>query len=95
MALTIEEVKHIALLARIALTFEEEHQYLNELDDILLNFLILQEIDTDQVPPTGHSGSMNSVMREDEPGISSPKADVLANAPRTEVDYIRVRAVLE
>jgi len=95
MALTIEEVKHIALLARIALTSEEEHRYLNDLDDILLNFLILQEIDTDQVPPTGHSGSTNSVMREDESGASSPKADVLANAPRTEADYIRVRAVLE
>lgn len=95
MALTSEEVQHIALLARVGMTPEEIEQYRTQLDNILENFRVLQEVDTEDVPPTGHSVPIDSVMREDEPGPSSPKEDVLANAPRREDDYFRVRAVLE
>ncbi|MBI4311331.1 MAG: Asp-tRNA(Asn)/Glu-tRNA(Gln) amidotransferase subunit GatC [Chloroflexi bacterium] len=95
MALTPEQVKHVSALARVALTPEEMDRYRAQMDVILDNFRVLQEVDTEGIPPTGHSVPLNTVMREDEPGPSSPKEDVLANAPRREEDYFRVRAVLE
>lgn len=65
------------------------------MDVILDNFRVLQEVDTEGAPPTGQSAPLETVLREDEPGPSSPKEEVLANAPRREEDYFRVRAVLE
>ena len=95
MSLTPEDVQHIALLARVGLTPEELERYRSQLSDILEHFQVLQEIDTEGIPPTGHSVPLESVMREDEPRPSSPKEEVLANAPHRQEDYFRVRAVLE
>ena len=95
MSLTSEEIQHIALLARVGLTPEELERYRSQLENILDNFQALQEVDTEGVPPTGHSVPLESVMREDEPEPSLPREDTLANAPRREDDYFRVRAVLE
>jgi aspartyl-tRNA(Asn)/glutamyl-tRNA(Gln) amidotransferase subunit C len=95
MGLTSDEVKHIGVLARLGLEPEELERYRVQLDNILDNFRVLQEVDTEGVPPTGHSVALDSVLREDEPVASLPKEDVLANAPRRDEDYFRVRAVLE
>ncbi|MBI2871820.1 MAG: Asp-tRNA(Asn)/Glu-tRNA(Gln) amidotransferase subunit GatC [Chloroflexi bacterium] len=93
--LTIEEVRHIAILCRVGATDEELERLREQLTHILEQFQVLQEIDTEGVPPTGHSVALHSVMRDDEPGPSYPAEEVLANAPRQEDDYFRVRAVLE
>ena len=95
MSLTSEEVQHIALLARVGLTVEELERYRSQLENILDNFQVLQDVDTEGVPPTGHSVTLENVLREDQPQPSSSREDVLANAPRREGDYFRVRAVLE
>ena len=95
MSLTSEEIQHIALLARVGLAPDELERYRSQLENILENFQVLQEVDTDGVSPTGHSVRLESVMREDEASPSLPKEDTLANAPRREDDYFRVRAVLE
>ena len=95
MSLTSEEIQHIALLARVGLAPEELERYRSQLENILDNFQVLQEVDTEGIPPTGHSVPLESVMREDEPEPSLPREDILANAPRREDDYFRVRAVLE
>ncbi len=95
MSLTREEVQHIALLARVGLAPEELERHRTQLSDILEHFHVLQEIDTEGVPPTGQSVPLESVMRDDEPSASMSKEDVLANAPNREEDYLRVRAVLE
>ena len=65
------------------------------IDDILENFDVLREVDTDSVEPTGHSVGVTSVMRDDVVAESSPRDEALANAPRREGDFVRVRAVLE
>ncbi len=95
MALTSDEVRHVALLARVGLTPEEVELYRSQLDNVLNQFQALQELDTEDVPPTSQSVPLETVLREDEPRQSLPKEDVLANAPRREDDYFRVRAVLE
>jgi len=95
MSLTSEEIRHIALLARVGLTPEELERYRAQLENILENFQVLQDVDTEGVPPTGHSVVLETVLRDDEPEPSFDKEDMLANAPRREEDYFRVRAVLE
>lgn len=95
MALTSDEVRHVALLARVGLTPEEVELYRSQLDNVLNQFQSLQELDTEDVPPTSQSVPLETVLREDVPRQSLPKEEVLANAPRREDDYFRVRAVLE
>ena len=95
MALTSDEVRHVALLARLAMKPEDLELYRSQLDDILGYFQMLENIQTDGVAPTNQSITNHTVMREDkaEPGLD--KEDVLANAPRREGDYFRVKEVLE
>lgn len=95
MSLTSDEVRHIALLARVGMTEEEIELMRLQLSDILSHFRALQQLDTEGVEPTAHSVETNSVMREDEPRACLLMEDALANAPRREGDYVRVRAVLE
>ena len=95
MKLSREEVLHIARLARVALTEDEITRLSEQLSNLLENFEILQGVDTEGVPPTAQSVTLQSVMREDAVAPSLPPEDILANAPRREGDYFRVRAVLE
>ena len=95
MKLTAEDVRHIALLARVGMTDEEVDRMRDQLSNILENFDVLSQVDTDDVEPTGHSVNVSSVMREDVSRPSSPIEEVLANAPDREDDEIKVRAVLE
>ena len=95
MRLSIEEVRHIALLARVAMTEEELERMRDQMSNILEHFDVLQQVDTEGVEPTAHSAGVKSVMRDDEVRASASKEDVLANAPRREDDFLRVRAVLE
>ena len=95
MRLSREEVKHIALLARLGLEEWELEHFREQLSDILENFEVLQEVDTTGILPTAHSMARQNVVREDEVAPSLPQEHVLANAPRKEDDCFRVRAVLE
>lgn len=95
MALTSDEVLHIARLARVALTPDEVVRYQRELSSILDHCQALAAIDTEGVPPTAQSFEMVNVQRADEPLPSFTLDDVLTNAPRREDGYFRVRAVLE
>ena len=96
MKLSREEVLHIALLARLGLTETEADSLGEQLSDILENFEALQEVDTTDVPPTTQSIPLQSVMRNDDEVVPSlPPNQILANAPRREEGFFRVRAVLE
>ena len=95
MRLSSEEVRHLALLVRLGLGDEEIDRFREQLSNILENFEVLQEVDTESVPPTSHSIALKNVLREDEPAPSLPSNEVLANAPSREEEYFKVRAVLE
>ena len=95
MRLSREEVLHLAQLVRMGLPEEEIERLQKQLSNILENFQVLQDVDTSDVPPTGHAIDLNTVMREDVPKESIPVEDVLANAPRRENNLFRVKAVLE
>ncbi len=94
MALTREEVQHVAWLARLQLTEEEIEIFREHLSAILEYAQVLADIDVSNVPPTATVLPMRNVMREDEVRPSLPRDVVLANAPDKHEGYFRVRAVL-
>ena len=95
MKLSREEVLHIARLARVALTEAEITRMSEQLSNLLEHFQVLQQVDTEGVPPTAQSINLQSVMRDDVVTPSLTQEEVLANAPRREDDCFRVKAVLE
>jgi len=95
MKLSREQVEHIAQLARLALSEEEKVLYQGQLSAILDHFERLQELDTEAIPPTATVLPLRSVMREDEPGPSMGREDILANAPAAEDGCFQVPAVLD
>lgn len=95
MKLTREEVRHIALLARISLSEGEIEKLREQLSNILENFEILQEVDTTDIPPTAQVTGLENVMREDESAPSFSQKEILANAPQQEEGFFRIKAVLE
>jgi len=95
MAITREEVRHVAMLFRMSLSEEEIARLQQQLSQIIDYFQVLQQVDTEGVPPTSHTLALENVMRDDEPRPSYPAEDILANAPLSEGGFFRVRAVLE
>ena len=95
MALTSEEVLHIARLARIALSPADVERFTAQLSGILDHFTALEAVNTEGLEPTAHPLPLSNVMRADLVAPSLPQAEALANAPRQEDGYVRVRAVLE
>ena len=90
-----EEVRDIARLARIGMTEAEVELMRGQLSNILRHFDSLQELDTDDVEPTGHSADVETVVRDDTVAASIGREEALSNAPRRDGDFVRVRAVLE
>ena len=90
-----DEVRHLALLCRVAMSDDDVELMRDQMSNILGNISVLNQVDTEGVEPTGHSVDLVSVMRDDEVQPSTDIEDILANAPTREGDFIRVRAVLE
>jgi aspartyl-tRNA(Asn)/glutamyl-tRNA(Gln) amidotransferase subunit C len=95
MELSREEVLHITRLARLGLTEADADRISEQLSNILEHFEVLQQVDTTDVPPTTQSMALLNVLKSDEVATSLPQSQVLANAPKREGDFFRVRAVLE
>ncbi len=93
--LTLEEVEHIATLARLGLSGDEKETFREQLSAILDYAEVLNRLDTTGVPPTTSALPLNNVMRPDQVTPSLPTEDALANAPDTDADQFRVRAILE
>ncbi|CAN5804204.1 MAG: Asp-tRNA(Asn)/Glu-tRNA(Gln) amidotransferase subunit GatC [Actinobacteria bacterium] len=92
MAITREEVLHVAKLAQLALTEEEIAQLTDELGKILEAVSVVAELDLADVPPTPHPLDLVNVWDEDTPRASLLLEDVLANAPEVEDGFFRVPA---
>lgn len=92
MVLSKEQVKHIAKLARLSLTEEEEERYASELSQILAYVETLQELDTKGVEPMVGAIEFKNVMREDLQVQTSAdlRRAMLSNAPDSENTFIKV-----
>jgi len=90
MAITREDVLHVAALARLELTEDEIVRLTEQLNDILAAVGKVSELDLSDVPPTSHPLAVVNVLRPDEPRPSLPLEDVFANAPDREGEFYRV-----
>ena len=86
-------VKEIASLARLDLSQEETEMFVSQFKDILDYVSILNEVNTENVPPAYLSSANKSVIREDEIQESVPTQEFLANAPRSKDDYVVIPRV--
>ena len=93
-ALSQDEVRAIAELARLELSDDDVARYQRQLSDILAYFQKLEELDTSQIDPTSSALPLTSVMRADEAGAALSVDEVVANAPDSDGEQFRVRAVL-
>jgi aspartyl-tRNA(Asn)/glutamyl-tRNA(Gln) amidotransferase subunit C len=95
MPISLEEVEHIAELAKLALTDEEKARFGEQLSAILDYAARLQEIDTGDIPPTASVLPLDTVLREDRSRPGLPTQEALANSKDAHDDMFRVSAVME
>ena len=86
-------VKEIASLARLDLTKEETETFVTQFQDILKYFGILNELETENVPPAYLSSATKSVTRQDKIEESVPTKEFLANVPQSKDDYVVIPRV--
>jgi aspartyl-tRNA(Asn)/glutamyl-tRNA(Gln) amidotransferase subunit C len=89
MAITREEVLHVARLARLELGEGEVERFQQQLSSILEAVSKVSELDLDDVPPTAHALDLANAWAEDEPRPCLPLDDAFANAPDRDGDYFR------
>jgi len=85
-----EEVREIAVLARLALSPDEVGRMTQDLDAILEYVNALRELDTSAVEPMTHAVPFDCPLRPDVVAPSLPVEDALANAPRREASFFQV-----
>ena len=95
MSLSLQEVEHIAKLARLELTDEQKARYREQLEAILDHVAKLQELDTQDVPSTASVtvGKMPLRVDESRPGLST--SALLENAPQQNDDQFQIPPVFE
>ncbi|MBI4863365.1 MAG: Asp-tRNA(Asn)/Glu-tRNA(Gln) amidotransferase subunit GatC [Candidatus Riflebacteria bacterium] len=87
-------VRYLANLSRLSLSEEEIPAYERQLSDILTLMEKLAEIDVSDVPETAQVLDVENVLRPDEPRPSSPRQEILANAPETRDGQFAVPKVI-
>ena len=90
MAISRDDVLHVAALARLELTEAEIPRLEAQLNDILEAVGKVSELDLSDVPPTSHPLDVVNVFRPDAPRPSLSLEDVFANAPERDGDHFRV-----
>ena len=94
MKISRKEVEHVAHLARLHLTEDELQKMTEQLDTILSYVAKLEELTTENVPPTTHAFSMSNAFREDEIQTSLSQQESLANSPRHTEEMFKVPQVI-
>jgi aspartyl-tRNA(Asn)/glutamyl-tRNA(Gln) amidotransferase subunit C len=95
MTLEHSTVRHIALLARLHLSEQEEEQFAEQLSHILEHFERLAALDTSAVEPTATVVDMRAAYRDDV--VTNPPApeELRANAPARDGDFFKVPKIIE
>ena len=90
MAISKDEVLHVARLARLELTDGEVERFTEQLSAILEAVAKVSELDLSDVEPTAHPLDVVNVWDDDEPRPSLPVEDALANAPDRHDGFFKV-----
>jgi aspartyl-tRNA(Asn)/glutamyl-tRNA(Gln) amidotransferase subunit C len=94
-ALSHDEVRRIAELAKLDLSDDEVSRFAGQLSNILQYFERLQELDTSHIEPTASVLPLKNVFRPDVAGQPLTPEQVIANAPDAKDNQFRVSAVLD
>jgi aspartyl-tRNA(Asn)/glutamyl-tRNA(Gln) amidotransferase subunit C len=94
MAITRDEVAHLARLSRLALTDAELDHFAGQLDQIIAAVARVQEVAADQIPPMTHAVPVTNVYRDDVPAPQLTPEQALAGAPASEQSRFRVPRIL-
>jgi aspartyl-tRNA(Asn)/glutamyl-tRNA(Gln) amidotransferase subunit C len=94
MSVTINDVEHVAMLARLSFSDEEKLKLIGELNAILNYMEQLNHVDTSDVAPLSQVMELNNVVRDDvrTPGLSYE--DALKNAPARSERFFKVPKVI-
>jgi aspartyl-tRNA(Asn)/glutamyl-tRNA(Gln) amidotransferase subunit C len=95
MAITREEVAHLAHLARLALTEDELARMAGQLDVILAAVARVAEVAADDIPPTSHSVPLVNILRPDAVRPSLTQEDALSGAPAAQDGRFLVPRILD
>ena len=95
MPLSKAEVRHVAMLARLALEPGDEEFYAEQLSGILAHIDRLQQLDTESIPPTAQVVEVAATLREDVPRPCLTQEEALANAPAAVDGFFRVPSIQE
>jgi aspartyl-tRNA(Asn)/glutamyl-tRNA(Gln) amidotransferase subunit C len=94
MAISREDVLHVSKLARLELSEAEVEKFTVQLGDILEYISKLDELDTENVPPTAHVLEITNVFREDK--VNAPRIDSIEEmAPEFDKGHFLVPKVIE
>ena len=85
-----EEVRHVARLARLALSDDEVDRIAIELDGVLEHIATIGQLDLEGVPPTSHVVAVENALRPDVPWPSLPRERALESAPQVVDDGFAV-----
>ena len=95
MKLSREEVRHVATLARLRLTPEEEGRLTEQLENILQYMEKLNQLDISGVEPFSHAVDVVNAFRDDKV-TNHPNAEaLLANAPDKDQTFFKVPKIIE
>ena len=95
MAVTVDEVRGVAELARLRFSPEEEERLTGELNRILQYMDKLNELDTEGVEPTSHVLPLANAFRRDEVDRFPSVAEILAAAPQQQERYFKVPRIID
>ena len=95
MTLSRDDVRHVAMLARLGLEPGEEDFYADQLSGILAHIDRLRELDTEAIPPTAQVVPLENRMRADEPRPCLTQEQATRNAPEVRDGFFVVRAIQE
>lgn len=92
--ITVDDARHVARLARLALDETHLQRLTGQLESILGYVNKLQQVDTAGVEPLAHALPLHNVFRDDVVEPSLPLDQVLQNAPESEGPFFKVPKVL-
>ncbi len=95
MAISLDEVRHVAKLARLDLDEPEIMSLQTELNALIGHFADIQSVDFSGVTPKLHASSLKNVWAEDVPGTSFKREQALKNAPMSKAGLFLVPAIIE
>jgi aspartyl-tRNA(Asn)/glutamyl-tRNA(Gln) amidotransferase subunit C len=93
-AIDTKTVKQIATLVRLGISEDEAEKFSGQFSSIIDYFNMLNEVDTDNVPPASDIANAGNVLREDVVKPSMSHDEFIKNAPQSERGYVKVPTVL-